>query len=105
MVVKGKVLMPLKEVINRNLLISFAVLPDGNGGSIPCPELLTENEAIRYLRLDIESSADPHRTMKYYRDSGELVAIKVGKKKRYRRIDLDSFLANKSESQKRKLDQ
>ncbi len=26
-------------------------LPDGNGGFTPCPELLTEEEVIRFLRI------------------------------------------------------
>ena len=30
------------------------VLPDGQGGFTPCPELLTEAEAIRFLRLEGE---------------------------------------------------
>lgn len=81
----------------------LAVLPDGNGGFTPCPELLTEDEAIRYLRLDADGSSDPERTMKYYRDRGQLVAIKVGKWNRYRRQDLDNFLALKSEEKQRRL--
>ena len=77
-----------------------AVLSDGNGSFTPCPELLTEQEVIKYLRLDIDSSPDPKRTLKYYRDKGELIAIKVGRKNRYRRQDLDDFLALKSECKK-----
>ena len=77
-----------------------AVIPDGNGGFQPCPELLTEQETIRYLRLDDGSAPEPERTLKYYRDKGELVAIKVGRKNRYRRQDLDAFLASKSEYKK-----
>jgi hypothetical protein len=38
--------MPLKEKTNRNLLISFTVLPDGNGGFASCPELMTEEEVM-----------------------------------------------------------
>ena len=31
--------------------VAPAVLPDGNGGFTVCPELLTEEELIRFLRL------------------------------------------------------
>ena len=79
-----------------------AVPPDGDGGFTPCPALLTENEAIRYLRLDVDSSTDAHKTLKYYRDKGLLIAIRVGKKNRYRRADLADFLAQKSEDKKRR---
>ena len=82
---------------NQYNLIGITVMSDGNGGFMPCPELLTEQEAIRYLRLDVDGSGDVCRTMKYYRDGGKLIAIKVGQKNRYRRQDLDNFLANKSE--------
>ena len=80
---------------------SPSVLPDGNGGFTPCPELLTETEAIRYLRLDVDGSPNPLKTMEYYRNSGQLVAVKVGKKNRYRRQDLDDFLMRKSEKKQR----
>ena len=91
------------EQADKNIvLLTPAVLPDGNGGFNPCPELMTEDEAIRYLRLDVDSSHDAHKTMKYYRDKGELIAIKVGRKNRYRRVDLDNSLAEKSEIKKRR---
>lgn len=36
------------------------VLSNGNGGFVPCPELMTQEELIRYLRIpEISSSADP----------------------------------------------
>ena len=82
---------------NQYNLVALAVLSDGKGGFMPCPELLTEQEAIRYLRLDVDGTTDVCRTMKYYRDKRKLIAIKVGQKNRYRRQDLDNFLANKSE--------
>ena len=86
---------------NNNIVFTvLAALPNGDGRFIPCPELLTEDEAIRYLRLDVDSSTDAHKTLKYYRDKGELIAIKVGRKNRYRRQDLDDFLAQKSEIKK-----
>jgi len=34
-----------------------SALPDGNGGFTPCPELLTEEELIRFLRIPEVSSA------------------------------------------------
>ena len=66
-----------------------AVLPDGNGGFTPCPELLTENEAIRYLRLDVNGPNNPEGTLKYYRDQGVLRAVRIGRNLRYPRKELD----------------
>lgn len=87
---------PERPVALPSLMLPV-VLPDGNGGFTPCPELLTEDEAVRYLRLDIDDSSNPEQTLKYYRDKGELVAIRVGRKNRYRRQDLVNFLAHKSQ--------
>ena len=72
----------------------LSVLPRGDGTWEPCPELLTETEAIRYLRLDIEGPAKPMLTLRYYREKGLLKATQVGRKLRYRRIELDRFLEN-----------
>ncbi|MBI3835652.1 MAG: helix-turn-helix domain-containing protein [Planctomycetes bacterium] len=68
------------------------VLPDGNGGFHPCPELLIEIEAIRYLRLDIEGPNKPTLTLRYYRERGLLRATRVGRRLRYRREELDHLL-------------
>jgi hypothetical protein len=80
------------------IFLTPSVLPDSNGGFTPCPEVLTEEEAIRYLRLDLEAHSDSRQTLKYYRDKGELVAIRIGRRNRYRRRDLDDFLSRKSEA-------
>ena len=58
----------------------------------PCPELLTEEEAIRYLRLNEIGIYDPTGTLRYYRKKGLLRATQVGKCIRYRRIELERFL-------------
>lgn len=75
-----------------NTVIAPAVLPDGNGGFTPCPELLTEQEAIRYLRLDIDGPAKPEKTLRYYREKKKLEGTRVGKKLMYTRTALDRFL-------------
>jgi hypothetical protein len=55
------------------------------------------------LRLDVDGSPDPQQTLKYYRDKGGLIAVRVGRKNRYRRQDLDDFLSRKSEEKKGRL--
>jgi len=82
----------MKTIDNNNVFVSPAVLPDGNGGFSPCPELLTEAEAIRYLRLDIDGPAKPENTLRYYREKGKLKATRIGKKLRYTRKALEEFL-------------
>jgi len=75
-----------------------AVLPDGNGGFTPCPELLTEDEAIRYLRLDINGPAKPENTLRYYREHKKLKATKISRKLLYSRKSLDEFMDRMSEA-------
>lgn len=58
-----------------------------------CPELLTEQEAIRYLRLDtIRGLKNPGETLARYRATGLLRGTQVSKSVFYRRIELDRFL-------------
>jgi len=81
-----------EESKNSYKFISPAILPDGNGGFTPCPELMTENEAIRFLRLDQINTEDSSGTLRYYRKKGLLRATQVGKCIRYRRIELEKLL-------------
>ncbi len=63
----------------------------------PCPELLTEEEAIRYLRLDGIKTKDSANTLRYYRRKGLLRATQVGKSIRFRRIELERLLEELTE--------
>lgn len=71
----------------RQFVITF--LPDGS----PAPAVLTASEVIKLLRLEGDN---PERTLKYYRDEGMLKGLRLGKKVRYRLIDVESFLAAKA---------
>jgi len=77
---------------NQSIFPTITVLPDGNGSFTPCPELLTEEEAIRYLRLDVDGPKNPKGTLKYYRDKGILKGVRVGKNLRYPRKELDDMI-------------
>ena len=81
--------------------MTAVVLPDGNGCFTPCPELLTEEEAVRYLRLDGIDIEDPANTLRYYRKKGLLQATQVGKCIRYRRIELERLLERLTETNPR----
>jgi hypothetical protein len=49
---------------NRNYDLNFAVvLPDANGGFTPYPDLLTEAELIRLLRISEISKAKNYRNV------------------------------------------
>ncbi len=63
-------------------------MPDGS----PVPDLLTEEEAIIYLRLDQRGPKNARNTLKYYRDEGLLKPTRVGRKYCYQRKELLEFL-------------
>ena len=63
---------------NRYAIASIAALPDGNGGSAPCPELLTEDELIRFLRIpQISSSKDHHNVIEHLKRYRDLPRIRI----------------------------
>ena len=76
----------------NKVVLTPTVLPDGNGGFTPCPELLTEYEAIRYLRLDTIKIKNPTATLRRYRDAGMLRAVQISKKIFYKRTELERFI-------------
>jgi hypothetical protein len=88
----GKASNELTKLIYVLSSSSSPVLPDGKGGFTLCPELLTEEEAIRYLRLDTIDIDDPVATLRRYRDRNLLCGTQVSKKIFYRRVELDAFL-------------
>ena len=81
----------VKANTNNLVITAPTVLPDGNGGFTPCPDVLTQEEAIRYLRLDLDGPEKPANTLRYYRGKGLLKATRIGKHFRYTRKALDNF--------------
>ena len=73
-------------VYNDNIAISY--FPDGS----PVPDLLTELETIKFLRLDIDGPKDPSATLKHYRDKKLLRGTRIGRKYRYSRLELLKFI-------------
>jgi hypothetical protein len=79
--------------MNKTVQQTFVWLPGlAAEQPTPCPELLTEAEAIRYLRLDTIKISDPSATLRAYRKRGLLKGTQVSKAIFYRRCELDAFL-------------
>lgn len=79
-------------VTDKNGFLSISFMPDGNGGLQPVPEVLTPQETIRFLRLDVDGPTKPELTLRYYREQKLLKGIRVGKNLRYTRSQLTDFL-------------
>lgn len=80
------------ETTEKQMNTFSTVLLDGNGSFTPCPEVLTEKEAIQYLRLDVNGPQNPSGTLKCYRDKGVLRAVRIGRNLRYPRKELDRMV-------------
>jgi hypothetical protein len=79
----------------RSWLPGIVVLPAyGFRPGDPCPDLLTEDEAVRYLRLDTISIKNPEASLRYYREKGQLRGTQVSKRVFYLRAELDRLLTN-----------
>jgi hypothetical protein len=66
-----------------------------------CPEVMTEDETVRYLRLDLIGIKNPSETLAYYRKKGLLRGTQIGKCIRYRRIEVERFLDELTKSNPR----
>lgn len=66
-------------------------MPNG----VPAPAVLTAKEAAAFLRLDGDSAL---RTLKYYRDTGLLIGVRIGRSVRYPLSELLNFLKRKTEN-------
>ena len=81
----------MSNMVNGN---EFPTLhfPDGK----PVPPVLTAEELIHLLRLDINGPKHPKSTLEYYREKNLLKGIKIGSNMRYFLPDVIDFLQNQS---------
>lgn len=85
-------------------ILPAVIRRDSNGDQVvaipaqACPELLTTDEAIRYLRLDLVDTKDGKKTLAYYRKKGLLRGTQVGKAVLYRRLELDEFIKRQTDA-------
>ena len=68
---------------------------------VPVSPLLTEDEAISYLRLDTINIGDPAGTLRRYREQGLLKGTQVSKRVFYLREELDAFLRRQTQNNPR----
>lgn len=76
-------------MVTKDLEIFSAIpfMPDGR----PAPAVMTSEEVIEFLRLDGKGE----RTLKFYRDEGKIVGVRIGRKVRYPLDEVLRFLAEK----------
>ena len=63
---------------------ALSALPDGNGGFVPCPELMTEPEVIEFLRIpEISNSKDYHNVIEHLKRVRGLPRIHICRRALY----------------------
>ena len=83
-----------KEFLN---LMSLAVLPNGNGGFTPCPELLTEDEVISFLRIpEISAAKDYSNVIDNLKRMHDLPRIHICGKVLYPRDAIREWIKRKT---------
>jgi hypothetical protein len=82
-------------------LVMAAVLPDGNGGLGPCPELLTEEEVIRFLRIpEVSKSQDYRNVIENLKRMHDLPRIHVCGKPLYPLEEIRTWIKGKTRTGK-----
>ena len=70
--------MPIQDNNAENRLMMPSILPDGNGGFTPCPELLTEKELIIFLRIpEVSKSKDYHNVIENLKRMHDLPRVHI----------------------------
>lgn len=75
-------------------------MPDGKGGLQPVPDLMTESELIRYLRLDSINVKNTYNTLYRYRKMG-LKAVQVSKAVLFPKKSVEEFIEKQIKSNPR----
>jgi hypothetical protein len=72
-------------------------LPDGNGGSTACPELLTEEELVRFLRIPkISKARDYHNVVENLKRMHDLPRIHICGKPLYPRDAIKQWIRERT---------
>jgi hypothetical protein len=73
------------------------MMPDGQGGWHPVPNLMTIEEAIRYMRIDTLGVKNPKDTLGRLIDLGHLRPTPIGGKYFFTRAECDACLRTRTE--------
>ena len=73
-----------------------AILPDGKGGFTVCPNLMTEDELIRFLRIpELSKSKDFHNTIENLKRMHDLPRVHISGKTLFPLEAINKWLQNR----------
>jgi len=79
---------------SNDIIKSMPMLYFPDGKRVPL--VLTSEELIHFLRLDVNGPKSPEGTLEYYREKKLLRGIKIGQHMRYYLPDVVEFLEHQS---------
>jgi len=86
-----------KDENTANSFITPAVLPDGNGGFTVCPELLTEEELVVFLRIpEVSKSKNHHNVIENLKRMHDLPRIHICGKPLYPLEEIRQWIKKKT---------
>ncbi|MHC4424871.1 MAG: hypothetical protein ACYSYV_02105 [Planctomycetota bacterium] len=86
----------MKNGTNTQALTAPSILPDGNGGYTPCPDLMTEVELIRFLRIpEISKAKDHHSVIENLKRMHGLPSIHISRQPLYPRDAICKWIEDK----------
>ena len=86
-----------KDEKTSNSFVTPAVLPDGNGGFTVCPELLTEEKLIAFLRIPkVSKSKDYHNVIENLKRMHDLPRIHICGKPLYPLDEIREWVKRKT---------
>jgi hypothetical protein len=90
-----------KEERTAGMFMSPSVLPNGNGDFTPCPELLTEEELIVFLRIpEVSKSEDYHNVIENLKRMHDLPRIHICGKPLYPLEEIREWIKKKTRAGK-----
>lgn len=90
-----------EEEKTADMVITPYVLPDGNGGFLPCPELLTEEEVVAFLRIpQVSKSRDYHNVIENLKRMRGLPRIHICGKPLYPREEIMKWVRENTKNTK-----
>ena len=86
-----------KDENTANSFIIPAILPDGNGAFTVCPELLTEDELVIFLRVpEVSKSEDYHNVIENLKRMHDLPRIHICGKPLYPLEEVREWIRKKT---------
>ena len=89
---------PQRKNNNDRLIPGALIMPDGNNGFVPCPDLLTEAELIRFLRIpEVSKARDYGYVIENLKRMHDLPCVHISRKPLYPLKAIQNWIEDKTQ--------